>query len=74
MLLRCCCPPTRQAMSVRGEEAEEAVDGSAGTSAAARHKFQGRFAEVPNEDMSALAALCREAGAEALFLAALKLA
>lgn len=36
-------------------------------------KIAGRFAEVAGEGMSRLAALCREAGLEQLFLTALKL-
>ena len=46
---------------------------AAGPAAAGGRRKFGRFAEVPGEDMSRFAALCREAGAEPLFLAALKL-
>lgn len=61
-------------MSVRGEEHED-IGGATGSGGdlTLRRKFKGRLAEVANEDMSQLAALCREAGVEQLFLTALKL-
>ncbi len=55
---------------MRGEEREELP--AAGV-AEHQRRFTGKFAEVPGEDMSRLAALCREAGLEHLFLTALKL-
>jgi len=57
-------------MSVRGEEREECP---AAGGPQQQRRFSGKFAEVPGEDMSRLAALCKDAGLEQLFLTALKL-
>ncbi len=62
-----------QAMAVRGRE-EDAPVASAGEARAAR-RFSCPLAELPEEGgMAQLAAGCRRAGADELFLAALKIA
>ena len=60
-----------QAMAVRGSE-EEVVSELNGV-AAARCFPGSRFQELPETGMSDLAAACRGAGMEDLFLAALKI-
>ncbi len=62
-------------MSVRGEEREEstAAAGGASSPAAAQRRFGAKFAELAEQDMSRLAALCQQAGLEQLFRTALKL-
>ena len=56
---------------MRGEESEEPLAAAGGPQQ--QRRLTGKFAEVAGEDMSRLAALCREAGLEQLFLTALKL-
>ncbi len=61
-----------QAMAVRGSE-EEAAEACASGGAAAARRFPGPLAELGEGCMAQLAAECRAARLEGLFLAALKI-
>ncbi len=60
-------------MAVRGQEDMEASNDVAALGAARRFGSDSNLQELPETGMSELAAACRAAGLEDLFLAALKI-